>query len=87
MTVHAHSITAWRTLDIGMRQAAVLDVYKTAFGESLTDRDVAQRLGLTDMNGCRPRITELLRIGKLRAIGKCTCPVTGHKVRRCELAP
>ncbi len=85
MTIHANSHAAWRTLDIGMRQAAVLDVYREA-SEPLTDRQVGDRLGLTDLNGCKPRITELVRLGHLIERGSAKDAVTGRSVRLCAPA-
>ncbi len=85
MTVHVNSHAAWRTLDIGMRQAAVLDVYREA-SEPLTDRQCGERLGLTDLNGCKPRITELVAKSHLIERDTVRCPVTGRPVRTCSPA-
>lgn len=85
MTVHANSMTAWRSLDIGMRQAAVLDVYREA-SEPITDRQCGERLGLVDLNGCKPRCSELLRLGHIIEVGSTIDPVTGRRVRLCQNA-
>jgi len=67
-------------LDLGKRQAAVLEVYKTT-GRCHTDRSVMFNLGQLDPNACRPRISELIAKGVLEEKGKVTCPITGRTVR------
>lgn len=47
----------------------------------MTDREVMQHLGFSDMNTVRPRVTELIERGLLEERGVKTCDVTGMKVR------
>ena len=46
-----------------------------------TDRQVAEWLGFSDLNAVRPRITELVKAGRLEEAGSTICPVTGRRVR------
>jgi len=88
MTVHANSIIAWHRLDKESRLARILAVYRTS-SCPLTDREVAERLGFTDMNAVRPRITEAigddLNPGPLRECPSIICPRTKHRVRTVSL--
>lgn len=51
-----------------------------------TDRQMCRRLGFSDMNSVRPRITELLNVGLLVAHDSIDDEVTGKSVRRCRQA-
>ncbi len=53
---------------------------------AVTDRMVCRALGYSDMNQVRPRITELLAMGKLRELGSQRCHHTGKTVRTVVLA-
>lgn len=81
--VHPNSRISFATLDVAGREALVINAYLLA-GVPLTDRAVAERLGLTDMNGCRPQISRLLDRARLMEVGSVKCPVTGRPVRTCE---
>ena len=78
--IHPNSLKAYDELDLGKRQAAVLEIYKTT-GRCHTDRSVMFNLGQLDPNACRPRISELIAKGVLEEKGKVTCPITGRTVR------
>lgn len=80
---HANSVATFVDLDIGKREALVLNAYLLAGRIGMTDRECAERLGLTDLNGCRPRITNLVARGLLWECGAVRCGVTGRKVRVC----
>ncbi len=88
MTAHAtHRIAAnsrisFAALDLGERRALVMAAYLLA-GVPLSDREVAERLGMQDLNGCRPRITEMLIDGLLMEAGSIKCAETGRPVRTC----
>jgi hypothetical protein len=51
-------------------------------GGPMTDREVMQALGFTDMNAVRPRITELVDAFWCVECGRVEDPTTGKKVRR-----
>lgn len=53
----------------------------TALGP-ITDRAVKEALGFPDMNDVRPRITNLVSIGRVAECGNIICPVTGKTVRK-----
>ena len=48
--------------------------------QEMTSREIATLLGYTDMNAVRPRITELVAMGKIATCGAVTDPVTGRTV-------
>lgn len=51
-----------------------------------TDRMIKDYLDLPDMNGVRPRVTELVKMGKLVEKASTKCPVTSKTVRQVCLA-
>lgn len=53
--------------------------------QKVTDRQVMQGLGYTDMNAVRPRITELINQGHLLEDDSIICPVTKKSVRTVSL--
>jgi hypothetical protein len=67
-----------------------LKIHRHILGERLTDRQVKDELGFTDMNQVRPRISELIKSGwadqvgsvKDEETGKTVRIVTGRSVRR-----
>lgn len=81
MTIHHNSITAFHSLNQGERRAKILSVYAES-GRPLTDREVMHRLGVSDMNHVRPRITELTDDEFLYEVDSVKCDVTGRPVRR-----
>lgn len=48
--------------------------------EPMTAREIAGRLGFTDLNAVKPRLTELRDAGIVEVVGKKTDPVTDRKV-------
>lgn len=52
----------------------------------LTDRQVMEKLGKTDPNAVRPRITELVDAGVLKEEGSINDLATGKRVRFCSIA-
>ena len=78
--VHRNSVTAFKELDVSPRQEAILDVME-ATGRPMTDRDIKNALGLADLNGARPRLTELVQKGILEECGDTKCFITGKTVR------
>jgi len=87
--MHQHSLTAYYSLDTQSKRDFVLTAYRD--GEALTDRQVKNKLHLSDMNEVRPRITELVtgKSGKrqipvrLKEIGKRR--ENGRPVRVCVM--
>lgn len=83
MAVHTNSLSAYHSLDIGERAAAVLKVYAEA-STPLTDREVMRRMGFTDPNQVRPRTTELVEEGLLEECGTAIDKHTQKTVRLCR---
>lgn len=79
--VHENSIVAFHSLDTSERRRLVLSVYQNAPDDAFTDRQVANRLGYSDMNCVRPRISELIDEGVLIEMGKVR-DFTTHKTVR-----
>ena len=50
-----------------------------------TDREIKDKMGLSDMNSVRPRITELIKSGHLEETESTKCPVTNKTVRRVRI--
>lgn len=48
----------------------------------MTDREVKEALGVSDMNYVRPRITELLKLGYIVEVDDVKCHLTNKTVRR-----
>ncbi len=84
MPVHANSRSAFSSLQLGQRRAAVLGVYAD-MQKPLTDRQVKEILDAEEMNVVRPRITELITAGYLYEVDSARCFRTGKMVRRCGL--
>ncbi len=49
-----------------------------------TDRQIARRLNLSDLNMCRPRLSSLIDKGLVRECGSMTCPTSKRTVRIVE---
>ncbi len=65
---------------IGRRAEAVLLTLRS-FNSPPTDREIAAKLGFSDLNAVRPRITELIALGLVVEMGSVSCEVTGKTVR------
>lgn len=85
--MHENSLDAHRSdiENFGHRAQIIYD-YIRVFGPA-TDRQVMSGLGFTDMNACRPRISELLQHGLLIEVDDITDPITRKRVRRVQVAP
>ena len=82
--MHENSLIAFNTLDKHTRRLMVLACYERS-GYPLTDRQVCQMLGFSDLNAVRPRITEAVQSGELVEVGKVR--ETGRPVRMCQPRP
>lgn len=57
------------------------DIVNAMGTEELTAREIALKMGFgEDMNKVRPRLTELEKTGKIKAVAKRYCPVTQRTV-------
>ncbi len=82
MSIHANSLSAFYSLKLGQRRAAVLAIY-AASRAPLTDRQVMEALEATERNHVAPRTTELVDDGYLYEVDSVKCATTGKRVRRC----
>ncbi len=80
--IHANSLAAFDGVELGKREALVLSCYLLA-GVAITDRDAMQRIGFSDMNAVRPRVTSLIGRKLLQEVGSVTDETTGKRVRLC----
>ena len=70
--------------DKSTRYRMILEAYRQH--GHMTAREVGQRLGFTDLNAVKPRITELCDCGLLRAVGKKYDQVTNRNVAVFEIS-
>ena len=68
---------SYKKTDKVTRQFAILEALGS---EEMTAREIAQKLHYTDLNAVKPRITELMQLGRLEATGKKLDPLTERKV-------
>lgn len=85
MVIHNNSRESYALLDRESRQEVILAVFGES-GRPLSDRMVAEELGFVDMNRVRPRITELVKSGRLVELRrKHYDEQTQRNVRLCAL--
>jgi hypothetical protein len=89
--MHEHSLEA-HTIErdsgrLSKRAAQIVWVLSELrdWRKGATDRDILGALGLFDMNSVRPRITELIKCGKLEECGSMRDPATNKRVRLVRL--
>ncbi len=81
--IHANSIQSYDEIKpelSGRRKDIYLTLWKRS--KKMTDREVKDELGLSDMNSVRTRITELIKSGYLEEVGNIKCSLTGKTVRQ-----
>lgn len=81
---HKNSIKSFKELKADGRHAAILDLCRRE-ARPLTDRQIVELLGFSDMNSCRPRVSELVDFGYLIECGNVRDSVTGKTVRQVKL--
>ena len=64
-------------IDKAKRQAMILGC--------LHGRQIAYELGFSDLNAVKPRLTELRKAGRVKAVGKQKDPLTGVSVAVYEV--
>lgn len=85
--MHTNSIEAYRAgrwYEFPKRAQDILTTLNRI--QPATDRDICQRLGFSDMNAVRPRITELVRDGIIEEVADRIDSATGRPVRVVRLA-
>lgn len=83
MTIHANSVLAYQSLQLSDRCRVVLRIFMDTL-QPMTDREAMQRLGFTDPNAVRPRITEMVESGWLEECGTAIDSDTKKAVRICR---
>ena len=86
--MHPHSLAAYhdgKTERFSRRAQEILAAIHEL--QTASDRHVCQRLGFSDMNAVRPRITELIRQGVLEECGETHDTVTDRMVRVVRVVP
>jgi len=80
--MHINSLTAYREEGerLSGRKALIYELLSET-NTALTDREVMKRLGYSDPNAVRPRITELIKKGFLEESGVIVCAFTKKRVR------
>lgn len=81
--MHQNSLTAYRTSRYSARENAIINAIKSEGAG--TDRGIMRRLGKSDPNSVRPRITSLVQIGALEEVGQAIDSETGKTVRVVDL--
>jgi hypothetical protein len=84
--MHENSTTCFKETisERSKRRGEILDAFKKA-DRPLSDREILQMIGRSDMNSVRPRITELVHEEMLIETGKIRDILTKKTVRVCEL--
>lgn len=67
-------------IDKAKRQAMILGCLH---GRKMTARQIAYELGFSDLNAVKPRLTELRKAGRVKAVGKQKDPLTRAFPWRC----
>ena len=81
--MHENSLLAFEEQrEAGHLSARQAEIYNAMFYlQTATDRQIMEHLKYTDMNAVRPRVTELVKQGKLFEAGSRLDSVTGKRVR------
>ena len=80
--MHINSLTAYREEGerLSGRKALIYELLSET-NTAMTDREVMLKLGYSDPNAVRPRITELIKRGFLEESGVIICASTKKRVR------
>jgi len=81
--MHINSLTAYREEGerLSGRKALIYELLSET-NTAMTDREVMLKLGYSDPNAVRPRITELIKRGLIEEFGSKVCVSTRKTVRR-----
>lgn len=83
--LHANSREAYRAERSELKARSLAILVEVRVNGQGTDRQIKDRMGFTEMNAVRPRITELVDAGLLREMKTVKCEVTGRPVRVVNL--
>lgn len=81
--MHINSIEAYVSEfgNISKRAKLIYNHLRSNSDICYSDRDVMIALGFDEPNQVRPRITELVKSGLIKEVGKRKCETTGKNVR------
>lgn len=84
--MHRHSVEAYYAqLGEFAERARWIMAWLHVHGPA-TDREVQAGLGFAERNSVQPRITELVKRGKLEEVSSVKCHITGRQVRMVAVA-
>ena len=78
--VHSNSIVSYYQLKKAKRYRIILDLLEKTF-VPLSDRQIKDKLGFSEMNSVRPRLNELINKGIVKESNNIKCFLTGKTVR------
>ncbi len=84
--IHQHSIAAYLEDLPRLSKRAQAIIAWIELHPRVTDREVKDGMGFSDMNCVRPRITEAIDMGELVEVGEVLCPYTRKRVRLVDLS-
>lgn len=84
--LHANSREAYRAERSELKARSLAILVEVRVNGQGTDRQIKDRMGFTEMNAVRPRITELVDAGLLCEMETVKCEVTGRHVRVVNLS-
>ena len=76
MLTHETRLESFILTDKPKRRAEIL----SALTKPMTARQIAYKLGYRDLNAVKPRLTELMRDNKVKAVDKVKDDLTGRTV-------
>lgn len=82
--MHQNSLNAFLELKPRPREMEIFKVYARS-RRPLSDREIRDRGGWSDMNDVRPRITRMIEIGVAFEVFSDRCRITGKMVRHTQL--
>lgn len=82
--IHENSVRSYHEVEKAKRHEEILATYRW-WGKPLTDRQVKDLMHFDDLNLCRPRITELIAMRRLKECGNVKDSKTHRTVRLVRL--
>jgi hypothetical protein len=70
---------------LGARSKKILE-WMEGWEHPASDRTIKSRMGYEEVNNVQPRITELIKAGLVKEVGKIKCSTTGKTVRLVQHA-
>lgn len=83
--VHHNTRRSWEDMRQKLSKRKTLIVDAVVSGGAGTDRQIMERVMLSEPNMVRPSITRLVQMGMLVEVGSTTCGITNKRVRLVDL--